>query len=112
MKSILRRIRKQREAKGYTQENVADNLEISQKAYCDIENGINKLSLERFIKISEFLETDPIDLLDDKVKIDLIKQANCDICPNLIKMVEFQKRLKIYESNTIFLQDLLKQLGK
>lgn len=98
----------QRENKGYTQECIAEILEISQKSYCNIENGKCGLELKRFLEIIRILEVDIYLILSDQ-DIDLRKQAHCDTCPNPIKIEELEKRIKIHESNITFLQDLLKR---
>lgn len=56
METVLEKIRIGRLSKGYSQSYMAHLLDISQKAYCDIERGNTKLSLERFIDICMILE--------------------------------------------------------
>jgi transcriptional regulator with XRE-family HTH domain len=45
-----------RKEKGYSHENMAIELGISQAAYTNIEKNESKLTVERLIKISEILE--------------------------------------------------------
>jgi len=52
-------IRKIRELKGYSQEYVANALEISQRNYSHIEKNEIELNLSKLSKISEILEVSP-----------------------------------------------------
>ncbi|MBD99368.1 MAG: transcriptional regulator [Verrucomicrobia bacterium] len=52
-------IRKIRELKGYTQEYLAKELEISQRNYSRIENNELELNLNRLEKISNILDVSP-----------------------------------------------------
>jgi transcriptional regulator with XRE-family HTH domain len=67
MKTILEKIRKIRLEKEYSQEYMAMKLKIDYSTYGKTERGIIVLSLERFIKICEVLETDPADLLGESI---------------------------------------------
>lgn len=57
MKQIGERIRQLRQQKGFSQENMADQLNISTTAYGDIERGKTDVTLSRLYKISEVLGT-------------------------------------------------------
>lgn len=50
------RIKRQRRLKGTTQENFAEYLNVSVGYIIQIERGISKVSLERLIEISEYLD--------------------------------------------------------
>ena len=50
------RIKKIREYKNYTQQHMADKLELSQNAYCKIENGTTKLTTDRLEAIAGILD--------------------------------------------------------
>ncbi len=60
---INNKIRKIRELKGYSQEYMADKLNISQRAYGKIESGETKLSWDHIYNISKVLEIEPVDLI-------------------------------------------------
>ena len=62
MKICGQSIRKIRRDKDYTQEYMAFEMGISQKAYSDIENSKVKMNLEILTKISEILEIKPSDI--------------------------------------------------
>ncbi len=55
-------IKEARKSKGYSQEYVAERLNISQSAYAKVENGETRLDFERLVKLSEILERDIADL--------------------------------------------------
>ena len=59
-------IRKAREKKGYSQEYMADKLDINQATYARLENEETKITLDRLYKISEILEVNILDLLDNE----------------------------------------------
>ena len=50
------RIKKIREYRNYTQQHMADKLELSQNAYCKIENGTTKLTTDRLEAIANILD--------------------------------------------------------
>ena len=52
------RIRSFREAKGYTQEYMAEMLDICQSTYANLESGKSSLSIERLLEIAAVLELD------------------------------------------------------
>jgi len=54
------RIKKIREYRNYTQQFMADSLELSQNAYCKIENGTTKLTIDRLEEIATILDV-PVD---------------------------------------------------
>ena len=55
---ILDIIRLERIKKGYSQEYVSEQLQLSQYAYHKIENGKTKLQLECLLKLCSILEID------------------------------------------------------
>lgn len=60
---VVERIVEQRNKRGYSYENMADELGLSVAAYRKIEMGETKLTLERLYRISEILEFPLKDLL-------------------------------------------------
>jgi len=63
LQKIYTRIRKSRTEKGYSQQFVADLLNISQNAYCKIENGQTRLLVSTLLAITEILEVKLCDIL-------------------------------------------------
>lgn len=64
MEKIIEKIAQFRNRKGYTYENMADELELTTAAYRKIETGETKLSVERLFRISNILETPVDEILD------------------------------------------------
>ncbi|HHH53524.1 MAG TPA: XRE family transcriptional regulator [Bacteroidetes bacterium] len=64
MNNIAYKIKKARINKGFSQEDIAAKLNVSQSAYAKIENGITKLDIERLLDIVIILEMDIQDLLN------------------------------------------------
>lgn len=69
LKSIRERIKEIRYKKGFTQDNMADMLNISQNAYHKLENGHSKMSLSRFIDICKVLEIESAEIINGPEKI-------------------------------------------
>lgn len=62
MKVCGQNIRKIRRSRDLTQEYMAFEMGISQKAYSDIENSKVKINLDTLTRISEILEIKPSDI--------------------------------------------------
>ena len=63
VEEIRERIRTLRIDKGYSQDYMADMLNISQNAYHKLEKGYTRIHLEKFIDIAKILEVDFSELL-------------------------------------------------
>ena len=68
LRNIRERIKEVRYKKGFTQDNMADMLNISQNAYHKLENGHSKMSLSRFIDICKVLEIEVSELINGPEK--------------------------------------------
>lgn len=66
--SINKNIRKYRELKGFSQEYMANQLDINQASYAKIESSSTKLTVDRLFEISKLLETGVTELLDLKTQ--------------------------------------------
>lgn len=66
-KKIAHRIRKIRESKDLTQENMADELGITFGAYSKIERGETDPNASRLLQIAKILEVSVIDFFEDAV---------------------------------------------
>jgi transcriptional regulator with XRE-family HTH domain len=113
MDNIGYKIRKIRELKGFTQDYLAQKLNISQRAYSKIERGETKVDNERIGEVSEILEVDPIDLLvfDESYIFNNCVQAggkfNHFINQLPEKLIEqYEARIKQLEEENRFLKDL------
>lgn len=101
MEKIIEKIAQYRNKKGFTYENMADELELTPAAYRKIETGETKLTVERLFRISAILETPINEILElDKMslqqnnynansvyqqKIEHFYQENKEITEQLIK---------------------------
>ncbi|MEO8147078.1 MAG: helix-turn-helix transcriptional regulator [Bacteroidia bacterium] len=63
--TIGKRIRKIREGKDFSQENIAAELNMTTSAYSKIERGVTDASTSKLIKIAEILEVDVADFFID-----------------------------------------------
>ena len=61
---IGKNIRKFRELKGYSQEYMANEMELTQASYAKLESNSTKISVERLFTIAKLLETDVADILE------------------------------------------------
>lgn len=59
------RIRKMRTIRGLSQQNMADDLELSVASYSNIERGITDINVSRLIEISHILKIDVSELLKE-----------------------------------------------
>ena len=66
MEEILRKIKEIRKQKGYSLENMATELGISESGYRKIENNQTTLSLEKFIRIAAILNVPVYELAGEK----------------------------------------------
>lgn len=62
-KELMSRIRIQRELRGWSQEYLADCLNICAKAYSKLERGKTRLHVERLYQLAALLDLDIRDLL-------------------------------------------------
>ncbi len=61
--NVGKKVRKIRELKGFTQEYLADQLGMSQRAYSKLERDEVKMSWDKIVAISKTLEVRPEDLV-------------------------------------------------
>ena len=62
--------------KEWSQQDVADKLNISQSAYAKVERGESKLDVARIIKLSEIFDIEPYELLVPDGKVISINSDN------------------------------------
>ena len=108
------KIRKIREQMEFSQEYMADRLNISQKTYSYIENGRTRLYIDRLEKICKILETEPNDLMSSqegyfKNSMDKSINNNSRLSSLQYDSVQTEKSLKI-EINE--LQEIIRELTK
>lgn len=80
---VLKKIKTKRNEKGFSQEFVAQQMNISQSYYTSLENGKRKLTVVNLIKIAEILESNPIAFfnqeennLKEKLKKEIIDELS------------------------------------
>ena len=64
VKDIRERIKKIRVDKGYSQDYMAEMLDISQNSYHKLEKGHTRIHLQKFITISRILEVNASELIN------------------------------------------------
>lgn len=111
---VNKKIKNIRELKNYTQEYVAQKLDISTRAYSKIESGETNLTIDRLNRISQILEMSPLEILefDDKKVFNHCKQdGNIGINQYLPKDIinQYEKQVSHLKSEIVFLRSLLKE---
>jgi transcriptional regulator with XRE-family HTH domain len=74
--TVLQKIQDIRKGKNISQKKMADLLHISQPGYQKIEQGINVLSLERFLDICRILEIKSYNQLLPDVSADIVEEID------------------------------------
>lgn len=91
----VEKLRKVRREKNFSQEYVAEKLDMTQKAYSDIENGKTILKNEIILKLSNILGLSPDDLCSISTS-----------CGNVHKLKN-EELLKLLSQNKINIPDYL-----
>jgi transcriptional regulator with XRE-family HTH domain len=96
---IAEKIRMLRLSKNFSQQNMADELNLTVAAYSNIERGVSEINLTRLSDISRILGTTPVELLSDELQVkepDMQYQNNVN--QQLLLMMKqlemFQKQLE------------------
>ena len=93
--NVIDNIRTIRKNKGYSHENMATGMKISQAAYTKIENGQTKLTLDRLQQIAETLEVALGDLLGLETQ-SFHQEIHKD---NIGTAISYQKVENLYQEN-------------
>ena len=101
---VVRKIILLRSKKGYTYENMANELFITTAAYRKIETGETKLSMERLFKIAEILQ-ESVSSLIETTEENVINQTNNE---NSIGNQYLKKIENFYQDNKEVYDKLLK----
>lgn len=98
MEHIINRIKKYRQLKGFSHENMATEMKISQVSYTKIENGTTKLTVDRLYKIAEILEIEISELMGIETKYQL-NQTNKDSSVGYLQQIDnfHQENKEVYE---------------
>jgi transcriptional regulator with XRE-family HTH domain len=116
MNKLGYKIRKIRESKDYTQEYMAQQLNISQNVYSKLERGEVKITTDRLTMISEILQVPEESLMKDDFNIfnihnntygyiETLKEENKDLFTKLSEHIDYLKQenmrlIKIIENLT------------
>ncbi len=65
IENLLSKIQELRKQRGYSLENMADELNLSHSAYYKLENNQSRLTVERLMEISRILDTSLFELLNE-----------------------------------------------
>ena len=101
MEKIIEKIAQYRNKKGYTYENMADELELTPAAYRKIGTGETKLTVERLFRISAILETPINEFLE--------MDKNAFVQNNYSNESVFQQKIEnFYQENKEITDQLIK----
>ena len=111
------KIKKLRELKNYTQQYMAEEMDLSLSGYGKIERNETDISISRLEKIAKILNTDVSSILnfDDKHIFNITdnKQANISLGDQNINQMEIiEKIISIYKEEIQFLKDIINDLTK
>jgi len=97
LKKLTEKISSVRIKKGYTLDNMAHELDLTQASYRKIEIGETNLSVERLFQISEILDTPLNELLE--IGNDVFQQTNNENTSVYQQKVEnfYQENKEVYE---------------
>jgi transcriptional regulator with XRE-family HTH domain len=97
----LSRIKAAREKRNYCQEFVAEQLNISQRAYSSIENGESKLSVNRMIDLAHILDITVEEILADYMESTITNNFNNDAEGNqgslIVNNTNVEELITLYE---------------
>lgn len=102
-RAIGENIRVFREIKGYSQEYLASQLDMTQSGYAKLESGQNTIKIDKLQKIAELLDTDIANLLQTKdCQVNVFNNANVQSGTSMIE--------NIYMDNKSLTDDLINSL--
>lgn len=111
MKEIGIKIRQLRELKGYSQEYIAHQMGVSQRAYSKLETNETRLDWDKLTKIAEILEMNPTDIasFDDNLIFN-----NCTQSGKFEKFINQipEKLIEQYENRIEHLENEIEFLRK
>lgn len=105
---IAEKIRILRLSKNLSQQNMADELNLTVAAYSNIERGVSEINLTRLSDIARILGTTPVELLSEDLHVrepDMQYQSNVN--QQLLLMM---KQLELFQHQLETLQREVEQL--
>jgi len=114
--NISKNLIKQRKKRGFSQENIADELGVSQSTYSKIEKNASNVTISRLIRLAEFLKVELITLLEigDKEKHSL---KDIEISNETVKYMftevknVYEKLLSAKDNHIIDLKNMIEKVG-
>ncbi|MEC5395733.1 helix-turn-helix transcriptional regulator [Bergeyella sp. RCAD1439] len=110
---ISKNIRKFRELKGYSQEYMAHELDITQASYAKLENNSTKINVERLFTIAKVLEMDVADILELNKQTIFNQNNNINAFGNIDQFHQeskeiYEKLIQAKDEQIVLLKSLLK----
>ncbi len=109
--AIVKKIRTRRESLNYSQEHMANELELSQPAYSKIEKGETKLNLECILKIATILDLELYELLDSIYTINNFNNKDSSHAIGLVENL-YQDNKENIQTTIKILQEEIQRLSK
>lgn len=114
---ISKNIRKYRELKGYSQEYMAHELDITQASYAKIENNTTKINVERLFAIAKVLEMDAGEILELNKQTIYNQTNNTNAFGNIEKFHQdnkeaYEQIIKAKDEQIALLKAMLRQYVK
>lgn len=110
--NVGNKIRKLRMDKGYSQEYMADVLNISQRTYSNMENNKSQISVEVLRKIAKEYGIDIIELLKDDRTIVQNNSSKDSSTGGIIYNHMSEKLIEQFEERIVELKELIKEKDK
>ena len=89
-KTVAEKIRIARLANSLSQQNMADELDLTVAAYSNIERGVTEISVKRLVRISEILGVSAIDLINDPAPKIFNEPTSNDYSSNVLSQQVYQ----------------------
>ena len=104
MKGVGRKIQKCREAAGFTQEQIAEKVNISTNYFGAIEREAKTPTMKLFVKILNCVGAEPNDILEEVVPLKSRKQ--CSSLEERIKKLPVNKQKKVFRILDVIIEEL------
>ncbi|ASS50811.1 MAG: hypothetical protein A3D31_14770 [Candidatus Fluviicola riflensis] len=99
---VAEKIRILRLSKNLSQQNIADELNLTVAAYSNIERGVSDINLARLSDIARILDTTPIELLSDDL---IVREPNLHYQNNINQqLLLMMKQLELFQNQLDALQ--------
>ena len=97
VENLIRKITSTRLTKGFSYENMADELDLTPAAYRKIETSETKLTVERLFRIAEILQTPLTELLE--IDDEFYQQTNSENATGYQQKIAnfYQENKEVYE---------------